>query len=114
MFLNFISVSIAGKQKDIGILRAIGARKSDVFKIFFSESLFIAGVCAVLALIFTFTAEFFLDSYFVSEISVSILQFSFVTVGLVAAIALVIAFVATIIPVLHSSRKPPVESIRAL
>ena len=58
MFLNFISVSIAGKQKDIGILRAIGARKSDVFKIFFSESLFIAGVCAILALIFTFTAEF--------------------------------------------------------
>ena len=114
MFLNFITVSIAGKQKDIGILRAIGARKSDVFKIFFSESLFISGVCSVLALIFTFVTEFILDNYFVSEIGISILQFSFITVGLVLAVALTIAFIATIIPVLHSSKKPPVESIRAL
>ena len=114
MFLNFITVSIASKQKDIGILRAIGARKSDVFKIFFSESLFIATVCAFVALIFTFVAEFFLDRYFVDEIGISILQFNLATVGLVVAIALFIALVATIIPVLHSSKKPPVESIRAL
>ena len=114
MFLNFITVSIASKQKDIGILRAIGARKSDVFKIFFSESLFIATVCTILALIFTFVAEFFLDRYFVSEIGISVLQFSFITVGLVMAVSLFIALIATFIPVLHSSKKPPVESIRAL
>ncbi len=114
MMLNFITVSIASKQKDIGILRAIGARKSDVFKIFFAESLFIATVCSVLSLIFTVTAEFFLDRYFVSEIGISIMQFSLATVGLVIAVSLVIAVIATIIPVLHSSKKPPVESIRAL
>ena len=114
MMLNFITISIASKKKDIGILRAIGARKSDVFKIFFSESLFIATVCTILALINTFTADFFLDAYFVKEIGVSILQFSFITIGLVVAVALVIAVIATIIPVLHSSKKPPVESIRAL
>ena len=114
MMLNFITVSIAGKKKDIGILRAIGARKSDVFKIFFSESLFIASVCALLALIFSFMTIFFLDNYFVKEIGVSILQFSLATVGLVIAVALVISVIATIIPVLHSSKKPPVESIRAL
>ena len=114
MMLNFITISIASKKKDIGILRAIGARKSDVFKIFFSESLFIATVCTVLSLIFTFITEFFLDRYFVDQIGISILQFSLVTVGLVVAVSLVIAVIATIIPVLHSSKKPPVESIRAL
>ena len=114
MMLNFISVSIASKKKDIGILRAIGARKSDVFKIFFAESLFIATVCTVLSLIFTFVAEFFMDRYFVDEVGISIMQFTPVTIGLVAAISLVISVIATIIPVLHSSRKPPVESIRAL
>ena len=114
MFLNFITISISSKKKDIGILRAIGARKSDVFKIFFSESLFIAAVCALISIILTFVAEFFLDRYFVSEIGISILQFSVITVGLVVGVALFIAFIATIFPVIHSSRKPPVESIRAL
>ena len=114
MMLNFITISIASKKKDIGILRAIGARKSDVFKIFFAESLFIATVCTILSLIFTFVAEFFMDRYFVDEIGISIMQFTPATIGLVVAIALVISIIATIIPVLHSSKKPPVESIRAL
>ena len=114
MLLNFIATSIASKTKDIGILRAVGARGSDLFKIFFSESLFIAAVCALISIILTFVAEFFLDRYFVSEIGISILQFSVITVGLVVGVALFIAFIATIFPVIHSSRKPPVESIRAL
>ena len=114
MLLNFITVSVASKKKDIGILRAIGARKSDVFKIFFVESLFIAAICSLISIIGAFIAQFFLDRYFVSEIGISVLQFSPITVGLIVAIALVISFIATIIPVINASRKPPVESIRAL
>jgi ABC-type lipoprotein release transport system permease subunit len=74
MLLNFISVSIANKKKDIGILRAIGARKIDVFKIFFSEALFIGVVCSLLAIIGTFVSEFFIDRYFVDEVGISVLQ----------------------------------------
>ena len=114
MLLNFITVSVASKKKDIGILRAIGARKSDVFKIFFVESLFIAAVCSIISLIGTFVAQFFMDRSFVQQIGISVLQFSPITVGLVIAIALMIAFIATIFPVISASRKPPVESIRAL
>ena len=114
MLLNFITVSVASKKKDIGILRAIGARKSDVFKIFFVESLFIAALCSLVSIIAAFVAQFFLDRYFVQQIDISILQFNIITVGLIIAIALVISFVATIFPVINASRKPPVESIRAL
>ena len=83
-------------------------------KIFFSEALFIGVVCSLLAVIGTFVSEFFIDRYFVDEVGISVLQFSLATVGLIFAIALAITFIATIIPVVHSSRKPPVESIRAL
>lgn len=114
MLLNFIATSISSKKREIGILRAIGARKGDVFKIFFSESLFIAALCALLSIIITLVVQFFLDRYFVSQIDISILQFNPLTLVLIIAIALIISFVATIIPVMHSSRKPPVESIRAL
>ena len=114
MLLNFISVSVSSKKRDIGILRAIGARKSDVFKIFFAESLFIAAICAVLSIIGAFVVQFFLDRSFVDEIGISILQFNVITVGLVVGVALVVALLATIFPVISASRKPPVESIRAL
>ena len=114
MLLNFITVSVAGKKKDIGILRAIGARKSDVFKIFFVESLFIAAVCSLVSIITAFIVQFAMDRSFIERIGVSILQFSPITIGLIIAIAVVISFIATIIPVINASRKPPVESIRAL
>ena len=114
MLLNFITVSVASKKKDIGILRAIGARKIDVFKIFFSESLFIAALCSIIAIIGTYVIQFFLDNYFVTQIGISILQFHIATVGLIFAIAVTISFIATLIPVGNASRKPPVESIRAL
>lgn len=42
MLFNFISASISAKTRDIGILRAVGGRGADVFKIFFSESSIIA------------------------------------------------------------------------
>ena len=114
MLLNFITTSISSKKREIGILRAIGARKIDVFKIFFSESLFIAAICALLSIIITLVTQFFLDRYFVSQIDISVLQFNPLTLIFIIAIAAVISFIATIIPVLHSSRKPPVESIRSL
>ena len=114
MLLNFITISVASKKKDIGILRAIGARKSDVFKIFFAESLFIGALCSLLSIIAAYVAQFFLDRYFVEQIDLSILQFGIINVGLIVVIALCISFIATIFPVIHASRKPPVESIRAL
>ena len=47
MLSNFISVSISNKKREIGILRAVGARSLDVFKIFFSESFVIGLICVL-------------------------------------------------------------------
>ena len=50
---NFISLSISNKKKEIGILRAVCAREGDVFKILIAESLTIAIICSILALVGT-------------------------------------------------------------
>lgn len=49
MLANFIATSISYKKQEIGILRAIGSRSNDVFRIFFSESFVIAMINFVLA-----------------------------------------------------------------
>ncbi|MBP5835721.1 ABC transporter ATP-binding protein/permease [Candidatus Phytoplasma meliae] len=48
---GFVKKSIQFKHKDIGILRALGARGKDVFKIFFSEGLIIAILATIWGII---------------------------------------------------------------
>ncbi len=116
LMFNFISVSIASKRKEIGILRAVGARGTDVFKIFFAESGIIVGICTVLSLIGTFLACWLLNGILKAEagLEVTLFVFGFVSVGMMLGIAILVAFIATFLPVYFAARKKPVDSIRAL
>ncbi len=51
LFLNFISVSILYCKKEIGILRALGATKNDIIKIFGYESIIIGLISWILSII---------------------------------------------------------------
>ena len=116
MLFNFISVSISNKKKDIGILRAVGARGTDVFKIFFAESGIIVGICTVLALISSIVVSIVLNTVLKVQIGLDVALFVFgpLSVVLMLGVALVVALVATFLPVYLAARKKPVESIRAL
>lgn len=115
LLLNFISVSIASKKKDIGILRAVGARGSDVFKVFYSESGIIAAICFVLSTIATFIVCILLNNEMMnSGLGVPILEFGPVSVLIILGISVIFSFIATFLPVLLAAKKPPVEAIRAL
>ena len=113
---NFISVSISSKRKEIGILRAVGARGVDVFKIFFSEAGIITGICTVLALIGAFVGCWLINGILKTEVGLDVTLFVFgiASVGMMIGIAVLVAFIATFLPVYFASRKKPVESIRAL
>lgn len=114
MLLNFISVSISAKKKDIGILRAVGARGSDVFKIFFAEAFIIAVICFVLATVGAYVVCDVLNSSLVSLVSMKLLNFELINVGLILAVSFGISIIATFFPVYFAAKKSPVESIRAL
>lgn len=114
LLFNFISVSITYKKKEIGILRAVGARSTDVFKIFFSESTIIAGICFILAVIASFILCDVLNNLIASALSASLLVFGPYSLLLMLGIAVVTSFIATFLPVYSIAKKKPVESIRAL
>jgi len=113
---NYISVSISYKQREIGILRALGARGSDVFKIFFSESVILATVCSVIAMIVALISCKAINSYLVSGtvFALEFLNFNIVNCLILFAVAMAVAFAATILPVYFAAKKKPVDSIRAL
>ncbi len=116
LMFNFISASITAKKKDIGILRAIGARTVDVFKIFVSEAFIIALICFAVSAIGTFGLCILLNNIILEEagMSASLFVFGPLSVLCVFGIAFVTALIATVIPVGIYSRKPPITSIRAL
>ncbi len=116
LLFNFISMSIANKKKEIGILRAVGARGMDVFRIFFAESGIIVGICTVLAIICTLSLSAFLNNTLKAEagLTVSLFVFGPLPIAVMAAVALAVALVSTFLPVYFAARKKPVESIRAL
>ena len=112
--LNFISVSIAAKRKDIGILRAVGARGSDVFKIFYAEAFIIAFICFVLASVGSYVLCFFLNGTISEKLNISLLNFGPINIALIFGISVLVSVIATFLPVYFAARKSPVDSIRAL
>ena len=114
MLFNFISVSISAKSKEIGILRAVGARGTDVFKIFFAEGGFISFICFLLSAVAAFFVCNALNNSISEAISIKMLEYGWIEIGLIFAVAAVVSVIATIIPVVHAAKKPPVESIRSL
>lgn len=111
---NFISLSISNKKKKIGILRAVGAREGDVFKIFIAESLTIVIICSILALVGTAFVCYALNSSILEQFGFAILVITFPTILLIFIIVILVAIFATLLPVLKIARKKPVDTIRSV
>ncbi len=116
LLFNFISVSISNKRKEIGILRAVGARGIDVFKIFFAESGIIVGICLIVSLIGSVLLCGVINNIIMEEVGLAVTLFVFgvASVGILIGIAVLVAVISTFLPVYFAARKKPVESIRAL
>ena len=114
MLFNFISVSISYKKREIGILRAVGARGADVFGIFFNESMLITLINWVLASAATVVGAMLINNslrvsggFSLTLLNVGIRQFA-----LILAVGILVAFISTFLPVLRISRKRPIDAIR--
>ena len=114
LLFNFISVSITYKKKEIGILRAVGARSADVFKIFYSESVIITVICYILAMIASFAICIVLNARLIPDLGVTIFVFGPLSWLVMAGIAVTTSLIATFLPVYTIAKRKPVESIRAL
>ena len=113
LLMNFISVSISYKRHEIGILRAVGARSSDVFKIFFSEAFIIALINYLLAVIATVTTIFFINrSFRENGLTVTLLNFGVRQLALMFLISLGVAAIASFLPVWNIARRRPIDAIR--
>lgn len=114
MLANFIGTSISYKKQEIGILRAIGSRSNDVFRIFFSESFIIAMINFVLSVIGVFAVTRFIN-YIIranAGILITLLTFDLRQILLLFLISVFVAFAASFVPVYKIASKRPIDAIR--
>lgn len=109
---NFISTSISSKTKEIGILRAVGARSADVFKIFLSETFVIALVCIILSIIGGFVSCSLLNTTVSNITNITLFVFGLPSILILIIVAIITTILATFLPVNKAANKKPVDSIR--
>ena len=115
LMMNYIATTISYKKREIGILRAVGARSVDVFGIFFNESLIIAFINFILASVSTFGFVFYINTALRDKynLTLTLLNFSFRHVAFILLIAVGVAALASALPVFNISRKKPIDAIRS-
>lgn len=115
LLFNFISVSISNKTHEIGVLRAIGARGLDVFKIFFAESVIITCICLALSVFGSILVVSYLNNMLTKAIgfSYSLFVFGGISILMMLGVAMAVAILGTFFPVFMISRKKPVESMKS-
>jgi putative ABC transport system permease protein len=111
--VNTMTTSVLERRKEIGIMKAIGAKNSDIFIQFFIESGLLGLVGGILGVLFGVTLGFvgtqginnFIGAETQPEISILLIVFSLIG-------SFVIGSVAGIIPAMKAARENPVEALR--
>lgn len=114
LLFNFISLSVEFKKQEIGILRALGASKKDVIKIFFTEATIIALINFIVAVILSFISVVTINNYLKTEygLIISIISFGIRQLFIMLLISLIIAYLSSSVPVRRIANKSPVDAIK--
>jgi putative ABC transport system permease protein len=107
-------VSVIERTKEIGVLRALGARKKDISRVFNTENIIIgfsAGVVGIMiAGLLIIPINIILEN--LSDIS-NIAKLSWLHILSLIGISIILAFVAGLIPARMAAKKDPVEALRS-
>jgi len=107
-------VSVVERTKEIGILRAIGARKKDITRIFIAEAGLIGFVSGAVGVVVTMLLSVPISGSIAKALKVEEFTASLnakSSIGLIA-LSLVLTLIASIIPSRIAAKKDPVEALR--
>lgn len=108
-------VSVVERTKEIGIMRAIGARKKDISRIFNAEAIIIGLISGTLGVIIASLITIPVNSVIESQMQIEgfkanlpIMQAVFLVI-----LSVILTFIAGLIPSKIASKKQPVEALRS-
>ena len=113
LFINFIVVSINNNKKQIGILRAIGAKKQDVFKIFLLEGLLIGTFAFILSVFGCIIVSGYGNELISKDLFFSIrpIMFKSSTILYLLITVFSVTIISSLFPIYKIARMKPVDAI---
>lgn len=107
-------ISVLERTKEIGILRAIGASKKDISRVFNAETFIEGLISGVLGIVITLILNFpisIIVEYYTGVANIAILPWQG---GIILVlISLLLTIIAGLIPSKYASKKDPVEALRS-
>lgn len=112
MILVVLYISVIERTKEIGVLRAIGARKKDVKRIFIVESIGLGLLAGLVATSVSILCQWVGNSIMESAFGVGIVQLSITYIFIGMTVSLMVSILAGWFPAKQAAKLDPVESLR--
>ncbi len=105
-------ISVLERTKEIGILRAIGASKKDVSRVFNAETMIIGLVSGTLGILITIILNVFINILIKHLVGVGVASLPLLGGLILIIISISLTLIAGLIPSRVASKKDPVEALR--
>ena len=107
-------VSVIERTQEIGILRALGARKKDIKRVFNSETFLIGLTSGIIGSLISFILTFPLNHIIknIEPMMANVLKMTIMHAGVMTLISVILTFIAGLIPSAMAARKHPVDALR--
>lgn len=112
MILVVLNISVVERTKEIGVLKALGARRKDIRRIFVSEAFLIGLTSGLLGVLVTWILQIIFNNFSQAAFNVPIISMTagYAITGVV--ISVVISMIAGLLPAERASKLDPVEALR--
>ncbi|HEY2419841.1 MAG TPA: ATP-binding cassette domain-containing protein, partial [Neobacillus sp.] len=112
MILVVLYISVVERTREIGILRAIGARKKDIKRIFFSEAALLGLFSGLIAIAGAAVISALLNKVMLDHFGVELINLSFGNMFFGIATSTIISIIAGLLPSSKAAKLDPMESLR--
>lgn len=102
---NIMLVSVTERTREIGLRKALGARRADILKQFLFEAVILSVGGGVIGIIFGLAASFVLSKFFVSQVTPWSVLLAF---GFSAGVGIIFGMA----PAIRASRLSPIDALR--
>jgi putative ABC transport system permease protein len=107
-----LNISVVERTREIGILRAIGARKKDIRRIFFSESALLGLFSGTIAVAAAVIVSVVLNTILSNVFGVELIQMTSLYMVFGIVVSTLISVIAGVLPSSKAAKLDPMESLR--
>ncbi|QKS72710.1 ATP-binding cassette domain-containing protein [Paenalkalicoccus suaedae] len=112
MIIVVLYISVVERTKEIGILRAIGARRKDIKRIFFAEAAILGTISGIIGVVGAYIVSILGNNVMEQTFEASLISMNlgYAVIGIVVSI--IISIIAAMMPAAKASKLDPIESLR--